>query len=46
MDGTAVENTSHFRYLLYKHKVGDTVTIKYIRNGNTEDVKLHLNQEA
>lgn len=46
MDGAAVENTSHFRYLLYKHKVGDTVTIKYIRNGNTEEVKLHLNQEA
>lgn len=46
MDGTAVENTSHFRYLLYKHKVGDTVTIKYVRNGNTEEVKLHLNQEA
>ena len=46
MDGIAVENTSHFRYLLYKHKVGDTVTIKYVRNGNTEEVKLHLNQEA
>ena len=46
MDGTAVKNTSHFRYLLYKHKVGDTVTIKYVRNGNTEEVKLHLNQEA
>ena len=46
MDGTEVESTSHFRYLLYKHKVGDTVTIKYIRNGNTEEVKLHLNQEA
>ncbi len=46
MDGTEVKSTSHFRYLLYKHKVGDTVTIKYIRNGNTEEVKLHLNQEA
>ena len=46
MDGTKVESTSHFRYLLYKHKVGDTVNIKYIRDGKTEEVKLHLNKEA
>lgn len=46
MDGETVKSTSHFRYLLYKHQVGDTVTIKYIRNGNTEEATLHLNQEA
>lgn len=46
MDGTEVKNTSHFRYLLYKHKVGDTVTIKYIRDGKEKEVKVSLNQEA
>lgn len=46
MDGETVKSTSHFRYLLYKHQVGDTVTIKYIRNENTEEATLHLNQEA
>ena len=46
MDNTDVKNTSHFRYLLYKHKVGDTVTIKYIRDGKEKEVKVSLNQEA
>ena len=31
MDGKKIENASYFKYLLYKHSVGDKVKIKYYR---------------
>lgn len=42
VDGTKVSDVTHFRYLLYKHSIGDTIKVTYIRDGkeNTMDVKL------
>ena len=37
-----VSNVAYFRYFLYKHKVGDEITIKYYRNGKFEDTKIKL----
>ncbi len=37
-----ISNIASLRYTLYKYKVGDTVTIAYLRNGRTETVNLKL----
>lgn len=42
MDGKETSDMTHFRYLLYKYEVGDTVTIKFYRNGTQKEVKLVL----
>lgn len=44
VDGTAVKNTAYFRFMLYKHDIGDTMTIKYNRNGKEKEVKLKLTE--
>lgn len=36
LDGTAIQDVIHFRYLLYKHNIGDKISIEYIR-----DTKLY-----
>ncbi len=42
IDNQEVSDLAHFRYLLYKHSVGDKITITYNRDGKdkTIDVKL------
>ncbi len=42
IDGEEVEDSAYLRYELYKHSVGDTIEITYIRDGKemTTDVKL------
>lgn len=42
IDDKEVENTSHFRYILYTHKVGDTIKITYIRDGKTNNISILL----
>lgn len=42
LDGEKVEDVSHFKYLLYKHSVGDTVTLKYYRNNKLEEAEIKL----
>lgn len=37
-----VTGVASLRYQLYKYKVGDTVTIKYIRDGKTQTTKVTL----
>lgn len=44
MDGTTVKSSAHFKFLLYKHSVGDTVKIKYYRNKEYKEIKVLLNQ--
>jgi serine protease Do len=39
-----VVNVASLKYALYKYEVGDTVTIKYLRNGKTQTTKLKLTQ--
>ena len=42
VDGNKVTDVTHFRYLLYKHSVGETMQVTYIRDGKekTTDVLL------
>ena len=38
----SVSDVAEFRYQLYSHKVGDTITVTVIRNGKTVDLKVKL----
>ena len=44
IDGVKIKNTLHLRSILYRHKVGDTIKIEYLRNNkvNSVNVKLDL----
>lgn len=42
VDGTKVSDSTHFRYLLYKHSVGETMKVKYIRDGKEEETEVLL----
>lgn len=42
IDGEKVEDVSHFKYILYKHKVGDEIKVKYYRENKLEEVKIKL----
>lgn len=46
INGVEVEDTTHFKYELYKCKAGDTITIKYERNGSTKTTKATLAKNA
>ena len=37
-----VKNVAHLKYLLYKHKIGDTINISYIRGTTEKTVKMTL----
>ena len=39
---TKVSDIAEFRYQLYSHKVGDTVSVTVVRNGKTVDLKVKL----
>lgn len=42
LDNEKAGDVATLRYLLYKHSVGDTVTLKYERNGKTETANVKL----
>lgn len=44
MDGEKIEDSSHFRFNLYKHKVGDKVKIKYYRENKIEETTISLTE--
>lgn len=44
MDGKKVENVSYFKYLLYKHSLGDKVTVKYYRNNKLNETTIELTE--
>lgn len=44
VNGTKITNTGHFRFVLYKYNIGDTVTIKYSRDEKISDVKVKLDK--
>ena len=46
IDGTKIEDSSYFRYALYKYRVGDTITVKYYRNNRIHETKVVLNKKA
>ena len=42
IDGEKITGIGHFRYLLYKHTVGDTMKLKYYRDGKIKDLDVKL----
>lgn len=45
VDDKKVENTAHFRYLLYKHHIGDKMKITYSRDGKEKEVTVVLDKK-
>jgi len=43
INDTKVTDSAHLKYMLYKFEVGDTITIKYIRDGKTKEATVALN---
>lgn len=43
INGTEIKNYVHFKYILYKYSIGDTVEITYERDGQLKTVKATLN---
>ena len=37
-----VTDSAHFKYMLYKYEVGDSITIEYIRDGKTKKATINL----
>ena len=46
IDGTKIEDSSYFRYALYKYQVGDTIKVKYYRNNRIHETQVLLNKKA
>ena len=44
MDGEKIEDVSHFKYSLYKHKVGDKIKVKYYRENKLEETTIELTE--
>ena len=42
LDGTKVKSTAHFKYLLYKHSVGETIKLKVNNNGKEKSLSIKL----
>lgn len=45
-DNVKITNTGSLKAALYKHKVGDTVSVTYYRNGHQHTTNLKLSQTA
>ena len=46
LDGEKVEDVSHFKYKLYKHKVGDKITVKYYRDNKLGETTVELTESV
>lgn len=44
LDDDKIDDIATLRYKLYKHKIGDTITIKFERNGKTETASVKLSK--
>lgn len=42
INNTNIINVAYFRYELYKHKIGDTIKITYVRDGKEKTTSLKL----
>lgn len=42
IDGIEIEDNTHFKYILYKYSIGDTIKIEYERNGKVKTVEVKL----
>lgn len=46
LDNDKVTNSAYLKYLLYKHNVGDTIKLTYIRGKDTKTVEITLTQNV
>ena len=46
INDTQIEDSTHFKYLLYKYNIGDEITIKYYRDKKIQETKLKLEKKA
>jgi len=44
IDGEKIDDVSHFKYVLYKHKVGDTIKVKYYRENKLKETTIILSE--
>ena len=44
IDGEKVDDVSHFKYLLYKHSVGDKIKVKYYRENKLKETTVILSE--
>lgn len=45
INDTEIENSTHFKFLLYKYKVGDTIKLTYMRDNKIEEANLKLDKK-
>ena len=46
IDGEKVDDVSHFKYILYKHKVGDKIKVKYYRENKLQETTIELTEKV
>ena len=46
LDGKKIDDVSHFKYKLYKHKVGDKISVKYYRNNKLAETTIELTESV
>jgi len=44
IDGEKVDDVSHFKYILYKHKLGDKIKVKYYRENKIGETTIELTE--
>lgn len=44
VNGTKIQSIGHFRFLLYKFNVGDTIKVKYYRDGKISEAQVKLDK--
>ena len=44
INGEKIEDVSHFKYTLYKYKIGDKITVKYYRENKLEETTVELTE--
>ena len=46
IEGEKVDDVSHFKYILYKYKVGDKIKVKYYRGNKLEETTVELTESV
>ncbi|TCD45481.1 PDZ domain-containing protein [Streptococcus sp. X16XC17] len=46
IDGDTIESTGDLQSALYKHSIGDTIEVSFMRNGKKQTVKIELNHST
>lgn len=44
VDGTKIFSVAHFRFMLYKHSIGDTIKLKYSRDNKIKEISIKLDK--